>query len=191
METTMSCSALCTDVLRSEVNESEIKVNIRWMMWKDLQEVLTIENECFEYAWSEEEFVECLQQRNCVGMVAEFQGRVVGFTIYEVQKTKIYLLNVATLSEFRRKGIGTQLVAKLIAKLKNQRRSRITLEIRETNLPAQVFFRSLGFRAVDILRDFYVDSTNEDAYQMVFKHQELEPALRTFQTSRVPVVVGQ
>ena len=187
----MSCSALCTDVLRSEVNESEIKVNIRWMMWKDLQEVLTIENECFEYAWSEEEFVECLQQRNCVGMVAESQGRVVGFTIYEVQKTKIYLLNVATLSEFRRQGIGTQLVAKLIAKLKNQRRSRITLEIRETNLPAQVFFRSLGFRAVDILRDFYVDSTNEDAYQMVFKHQELEPALRTFQTSRVPVVVGQ
>ena len=180
-------SLFCTNVTR----ENEIKVSIRWMLRRDMEEVLEIENECFEFAWVEDDFMRCLRQRNCIGMVAEYQGRVVGFMIYELLKTKIHLLNVATFSEFRRKGVGTQLVAKLIAKLGNQRRSRITLEVRETNLPAQVFLRSLGFLAVDILRDFY-DETNEDAYQMVYKYQDFEPAQYSFQQpSRVSEVVGR
>ena len=43
------------------------------------------------------------------------------------------------------------------------------LEVRETNLPAQLFFRQLGFRAVSVLRDFYEDTT-EDAYLMQYRH---------------------
>ena len=60
------------------------------------------------------------------------------------------------------------MVAKLIAKLSSQRRSRIVLEVRETNLAAQLFFRSNGFRAVSVLRVFY-DDTPEDAYLMQFR----------------------
>jgi len=56
---------------------------------------------------------------------------------------------------------------KLIGKLTPERRSRIVLEVRETNLPAQLFFRSLGFRAISVLKDFYQDTT-EDAYLMHF-----------------------
>ena len=177
-------SLLCTNGAR----ENTIKASIRWMRWKDMKEVLEIENECFEFAWTEDDFVRCLQQRNCIGMVAEYQGRVVGFIFYEMLKTKIHLLNVATLSEFRRKGVATQLVARLIAKLGSQRRSRITLEVRETNLPAQLFLRSLGFRAIEILRGFY-DGTHEDAYQMVYKHQEIGQIQRTILTSRPSEVV--
>ncbi|MGL6194475.1 MAG: ribosomal protein S18-alanine N-acetyltransferase [Thermoguttaceae bacterium] len=155
----------------STLCDNEIKVNIRWMVRRDMSEVLTIEKSCFEYAWSEEEFMRCLRQRNCIGMVAEYKGRVVGFMIYELPKTKIHLLNVAVLPEFRRLGVGIQMIAKLIGKLSNQRRNRITLEVRETNLAAQLFFRSLGFRATEILRDFY-DEMCEDAYLMVYKAQE-------------------
>jgi len=43
------------------------------------------------------------------------------------------------------------------------------LEIRETNLSAQLFFRALGFRAVSVLRDFYED-TPEDAYLMQYRY---------------------
>ena len=59
------------------------------------------------------------------------------------------------------------MLTKLISKLSPQRRNRIVLEVRETNLPAQVFFRSLGFLATSVLRDFYQDTT-EDAYLMHF-----------------------
>jgi ribosomal-protein-alanine N-acetyltransferase len=61
------------------------------------------------------------------------------------------------------------MVKKLISKLSHDRRSRIQLEIRETNLPAQLFFRTLGFRATSVLRQFYED-TPEDAYLMQYRY---------------------
>jgi ribosomal-protein-alanine N-acetyltransferase len=47
--------------------------------------------------------------------------------------------------------------------------------VRETNLSAQLFFRSLGFRAVSVLRDFYEDTT-EDAYLMQYRYRAAETA---------------
>jgi ribosomal-protein-alanine N-acetyltransferase len=64
--------------------------------------------------------------------------------------------------------IGTAMVEKLIGKLSGDRRNRIVLEVRETNLDAQLFFKNLGFRAISVLRDFYTDTT-EDAYLMQFR----------------------
>ncbi len=155
---------------------SGLGVHVRWMIRRDMPEVLTIEQEAFEFPWSEEDFTRCLRQRNCIGMVAEMADSVVAFMIYELHRTKLHVLNFAVLRSHRRLGIGTRMLEKLIGKLTPDRRGRIVLEVRETNLPAQLFFRSLGFRATTVLKDFYQDST-EDAYLMQF-HAEPLPAQR-------------
>ncbi len=69
-------------------------------------------------------------------MVAEYEDRVVGFMIYELHKSRIHVLNFAVAEDCRRRGVGSQMIAKLAAKLSSQRRSRIVLEVRETNLAA-------------------------------------------------------
>jgi len=147
----------------------EIRVHIRWLVSRDMEEVLDIEQESFEFHWTEEDYLRCLRSRNCVGMVADYHGQVAGYMVYELGKNKIRLLNMATASQFRRCGVATQMIAKLIGKLSLQRRSRITFEIRETNLPAQLFFRSVGFRATQVLRNYY-EHTQEDAYLMQYRH---------------------
>jgi ribosomal-protein-alanine N-acetyltransferase len=147
----------------------QLRVHIRWMIRRDMDETLEIENQSFEFPWSEDDFVRCLRQRNCIGMVAEHDDRIIGFMIYELHKTRLHVLNFAVAREFRRLGVGTQMIAKLVNKLSHQRRSRILLEVRETNLPAQLFFRKCGFRAVSVLRDFYEDTT-EDAYVMQYRY---------------------
>ncbi len=150
------------------VGKQDVCVHIRWMIRRDMMEVLEIENQSFEFPWSEDDFIRCLRQRNCIGMVAEHDERVAGFMIYELHRNRLHILNFAVAAEFRRKGVGHQMVEKLIGKLSSQRRNRIMLEVRETNLAAQLFFRDLGFRAVSVLRDFYVDTT-EDAYLMQYR----------------------
>ena len=145
-----------------------VRVHIRWMIRRDMPEVLQTEQQSFEYAWTEEDFLRCLRQRNCIGMVAEQGERVVGFMIYELHKAKLHILNFAVHPQYRRVGVGAQMVAKLISKLSSHRRTRITLEVRETNLPAQLFFRSQGFKAVRVLRAFYEDS-GEDAFLMQYR----------------------
>lgn len=150
------------------LQQEQVKVHIRWMIRRDMQEVLRAEQESFEFAWTEEDFLKCLRQRNCIGMVAECDEHVVGFMIYELHKTKLHVLNFAVHPAHRRQNVGKQMIAKLIGKLSTHRRTRITLAVRETNLAAQLFFKAMDFRATKVLRKYYEDS-GEDAFQMQYR----------------------
>lgn len=138
---------------------------IRWMIRRDMEEVLLIERRSFEYFWTEEDFLSCLRQRNAIGMVAEHNQKIVGFMVYELLKSQLHLLNFAVDPQFRRAGVGKAMVSKMVAKLSQQKRSEIRAEVRETNLSAQLFFRSCGFSSTKVLRGYY-DETDEDAYVM-------------------------
>ncbi|MEX0819708.1 MAG: ribosomal protein S18-alanine N-acetyltransferase [Pirellulaceae bacterium] len=172
----------------STKGKQDVCVHIRWMIRRDMSEVLGIESESFEFPWSEEEFIRCLRQRNCIGMVAEFEEQVVGFMIYELHKTRLHVLNFAVDPKFRRRAVGQAMMNKLVSKLSHQRRNRILLEVRETNLSAQLFFRNIGFRAVSVLRDFY-DDTTEDAYLMQYTYQPVESE-QALPSSRITRLAG-
>lgn len=168
--------------------KTDLCVHIRWMIRRDMPEVLRIETGSFEFPWCEDDFIRCLRQRNCIGMVAEYDERVVGFMIYELHKNRLHILNFAVLSEFRRRGVGQSMVRKLVGKLSQQRRNRIMLEIRETNLAAQLFFRDGGFRAISVLRDFY-DDTTEDAYLMQYRFSPADE-LREYAEPQITRMAG-
>lgn len=82
----------------------DLKVSsIRWLIRRDMPEVLDIELGSFKFGiWNEDDFMCCLRQRNCIGMVAEYNHRIVGFMIYQLHKAKLHVLNFAVDPEFRR-----------------------------------------------------------------------------------------
>ena len=140
--------------------------HIRWMISRrDMPEVLRIEMASHAYPWDAEDFLRCLRQRNCIGLSAEFGEKIVGFMIYELHKTKFHIINFAVHPDYRRQSVGKQMAEILVSKLSDHRRTRVTVEVRETNSVAQFFFRSMGFRATGVFRQFYADS-GEDAYLM-------------------------
>jgi len=145
-----------------------------WLTRAELREALEIERRAFEFPWSEDEFIRCLRQRNCIGIGAKVNGRIVGYMVYEIYEKRFHVLNFAVDVLHRRSGIGSGLLGTLIGKMSVQRRMRIMLECRESNTAAQLFFRSQGFKAVSILRDFY-DDTVEDAY--VFQYRLESPVV--------------
>ena len=153
---------------RDSFSKPRCDVQIRWMIRRDMPEVLEIERQSFEFAWTEEDFLCCLRQRNCIGMVAERQERIAGFMIYELLKSQLHVLNFAVSNWARRQSVGTQMIEKLVNKLSQQRRQEICLEVRETNLAAQLFFRRQGLQAHGVLRNHYED-TEEDAYLMRYQ----------------------
>jgi len=146
----------------------EIPVLVRWMVRRDFAQVLAIEQACFEFPWTEQEFRQCLQQPNCLGIIAEHEDRVVGFVVYETPKNRIFITNVAVDPEFQRRHIARQMIQKLVSKMLYQRRQKIMIEIRETNLSALLCFRALGFRASTVLKNFYEDQS-EDAYVLQYR----------------------
>lgn len=145
-----------------------LAVHHRWMIRNDMAQVLGIENANFEFPWSEDDFVRCLRQRNCIGRVAEHRDRVVGFNIYELHKNRLHILNIAVHAAMQRKGVGKSILDNLKSKLSKDRRNRLMLEIRESNLTAQLFFRAQGFKAISVLREFYED-TSDDGYLFQYR----------------------
>lgn len=144
-----------------------MKHHIRWMISRDWSEVMTIESSRYLVPWTEDDLRQRLRQRNVIGMVVEHQsGSVAGYMVYGLQSGFIELLNLAVHPDHDRQGFGTAMIDKLMSKLTNGKRNSIRLLVRESNLAAQLFFRSVGFAAVSIERDHYED-THEDAYVMV------------------------
>lgn len=142
----------------------QVRYHIRWMIQRDMPEILCIENAAAATPWTEEEFRACLHKRSCIGMVAEHGERVVGFMVYELTKGQFNLLNLAVHPQHRRKGIGQLLCAKLQSKLALDRRPSLRLVVPETNLPAQLFFRAVGVKATQVLRHHF--ATDEDGFVM-------------------------
>lgn len=146
-----------------------MNVHIRWMIRRDMSDVLEIERSIYgSAAWNEDNFITCLRQRNCIGMVVETDEKIIGFMLYELHKHRLNIISFAVAFDWRRLGVGTQMVAKLAGKLSSHRRTSLTLAVRESNLDAQLFFRSQGFAATGVERNFYED-TGEDAYAMEYR----------------------
>lgn len=141
---------------------------LRWLIRRDMDEVMEIERTSFSIPWSEEDVLCCLRQQNCIGTVLEIDRKVVGFMIYELHKDQLRILNMAVSPNCRRVGYGHQMIQRLIDKLAQQRRRSIRCEVRETNLEAQLFMRSMGFRCERVLRKHY-DDTDEAAYEFWYR----------------------
>ena len=128
----------------------KITPHIRWMIRSDTPAVLDIENLCFSDPWPEEEFLDWLRERNVIGMVAEYDGKVVAYMVYQLHKASIELVNMAVQPRCQRLGVGTAMIDKLKGKLHAQRRSKLRFCIKETNLDGQLFLRAMGMKCVRI-----------------------------------------
>lgn len=146
---------------------SEAEVNVRWMIRRDVPQMLSIEQVCFDFPWDEEDFGYCLRTRNCIGMVAEVNDTLVGYMSYELHRDRLVLLNLAVVPNFERCGIGAILVNKLIGKLSAGGRNKIAVNVPETNVDAAFFFKRFGFRAVGLLRNYHPEKS-EDAFAMIY-----------------------
>lgn len=144
-------------------------LHIRWMIRRDMDRVQEIEQQSFSDPWTRQDFLNCLRQRNCIGMIAECGDDTLGYMIYELHDKKLRLLNIAVDPVRRNEGAGTAMVEKLTSKLSSERRSMLELSIREANLDGQLFFKHRGLRAVEIIRDPW--ECGQDAYRMIWRYK--------------------
>ena len=144
----------------------------------DLDAILKVERETFEYPWARKEFEYCFNEKNCRGILIERNGELVGYLFYEKRQRCYALLNCAIVASQRRRGLGTRL-ARVLTKLLDARRSEITCFARESNESAFLFLRSLGFREIWRANRFY-RATNENAYKMTFQNDTWEIERATY-----------
>ena len=125
------------------------------MKEEHINEVENIEKICFAHPWSRTDLEQQLNLDTSHFAVATLDGNVVGYMGLQIFSGEGYVTNVAVLPEYRRQGIAKMLIEK---QLQNEM-SFITLEVRESNLPAIKLYESCGFENVGIRPKFYTNPT--------------------------------
>lgn len=145
------------------VSKIDLPIDIELAQHSHVGEMLRIEHEAFGiHAWDGDQFHRCIARRPFCCLLAIAVQRIVGFAVYEIQRSGFELMSLAVDKRFRRLDVGSQLIWKIQGyAVASPKRKRIVTVVRERNLAAQLFFKSRGFRAMSFTDDYYSDC--EDA----------------------------
>lgn len=126
-------------------------------------QIAALERACFSMPWSENSVRSELDNPLSLWLVAEEDGRVLGYVGSQTVMGESDMLNLAVDIECRHRGIGRQLVLELCDALRcKQQATQLTLEVRASNEAARQLYRSLGFELVG-KRPRYYTKPVEDA----------------------------
>ena len=129
-----------------------------------IDDVCSLEQKCFSHP---------ISKKNLETLLLGTMGK--GFVSYDTKENKIaayggvmvvadeaQILNVATHPDYRRRGLGKEIMLKLISHSAESGAEFVTLEVRENNTPAILLYYSLGFVEVGRIKGYYKDPA-EDA----------------------------
>lgn len=158
------------------------EIIIRRMTMADVDGVAAVEAATFPTPWSRDAFVSEMNNVAARYLVAEKDGRVIGYAGAWIILDESHITNIAVFKEERGQGIGRKLTAGLMQYLSNLGAAYATLEVRKSNMVAQNLYVSLGFIKLGVRKRYYEDN-GEDALIMVCDHMpEADPDFEETET---------
>lgn len=131
-----------------------------------IDDILLIEQQCFSLPWTRNQLMAQLSEYMHIFLAAEDEsGRAVGYVGLMYVLDEGYISNVAVSPDRRREGIADMLLTELYARAKAKKLSFLTLEVRESNIPAQCLYKKHGYTEVGRRKDYY-SRPKEDAVLM-------------------------
>ncbi len=137
-------------------------ITIREMKSQDTAQVAELEKLCFLDPWNEESIAHELVNPLSCWLVAVDGDKVAGYVGSQTVIDESDMMNIAVHPDYRRQGIGAELVNVLGEKLKEKGSLRLSLEVRASNESAQALYQKLGFAQVG-RRPRYYRNPREDA----------------------------
>ncbi|MGE5598380.1 MAG: ribosomal protein S18-alanine N-acetyltransferase [Bacteroidota bacterium] len=136
------------------------------MTLADLDEVLAVENLSFTTPWSRQSFYyELTENPRALYLVVREDGNLAGYIGMWIVFDEGHITNLAVHPGHRRRGVATLLLDALTAAAKERGVTRLTLEVRRSNVAAQLLYARYGFVCSGVRRRYYRDN-NEDALIM-------------------------
>lgn len=147
-----------------------LDVKVRKAESTDLQGLLAIEEKCFgSEKFSPETVTAFLERDDAFIVIAEEEGGLVGsaMCLVSMERREGRIASVAVLTDRRREGIGSKLLAECEAIFLCMGLEEHSLEVETNNEPAISMYLSHGFRIIGMIEDFY--GSGRHAYYMVKK----------------------
>lgn len=137
---------------------------IREFRRPDIKKVLEIEMSSFDDPYPSNVLLE-IYNLGAGFLVAQKDNSIVGYIIFWIRfEDEGHIISIAVDKDYRREGIGSELVETAVEIFKKYSVKTIKLEVRMGNTQARKFYKKIGFKENRILEKYYEDS--EDAVIM-------------------------
>lgn len=142
------------------------RVTFRQMGFGDLDRIMEIESEIYEFHWTRGNFVDSIESGyRC--SVMERGGFIVGYGVMMIVMDEAHLLNLSVAKNWQRLGMGRQLLENFMEIAKGEGLKYFQLEVRLSNEVAMGLYKSAGFNEIAVRPNYYpARSGREDALIM-------------------------
>jgi len=130
------------------------KVTVKLLAAEHISGAAEIERQCFAEPWSENA-LKMLTAPNAFGVVCLDGDTVAAYGGMICVLDEGQITNIATLPDFRRRGLARRVLCKMLDEAKSRGLSFVTLEVRESNTAAIELYSGLGFCALGSRPNFY------------------------------------
>ena len=130
-------------------------IRIKKMTDAHITQIAQLEKMCFSDPWSESSVASELENRLSLWLVALDGDTVAGYVGSQSVLDAADMMNIAVHPDYRRQGIGRDLVLALAEALQEKGIRSLMLEVRQSNTPAIALYEQLGFRQVGLRPNYY------------------------------------
>lgn len=130
-------------------------IEITHMREEHIDEVADLEYRSFSQPWSRDAFGDTLAKDEYIYLVALAEGRVAGYVGAVIALDEGDITNIAVDEQYKRAGIGMELMKQMEQLLAKKAVKEIFLEVRESNLAARSLYAKCGYAEVGIRKNFY------------------------------------
>ena len=122
-----------------------------------IEEILAIENECFDRPWTYETLSFEIHSPLCALAYEERERKIASYALGRVVADEGELLRLGTSPQHRRQGLAEKSLAALLDKMREVGAKKCFLEVRSRNAPAIALYEKLGFVRVGLRKKYYGD----------------------------------
>jgi ribosomal-protein-alanine acetyltransferase len=126
----------------------------------DVASVVEIERQSNSHPWTEKNFHDALAS-GYLCLLARDHGAVSGFAVARLLVDEAELLLIAVTPAMRRQGVALLLWIDMAERLRASGAQTVHLEVRESNISAQAFYRSRGFTPSGVRPRYYPNGAHE------------------------------
>jgi len=136
---------------------------IRSINEDDLDAIMAIEEDAYDFPWTKKIFLDCLRMGYCCRLI-EYDNQIIAYAIMSIAADEAHLLNLCVCKSKQNEGLGQYLLTAMIEIALNQSTEFIFLEVRPSNILAINLYDKNNFNEVGRRKNYYpAGKAREDA----------------------------
>lgn len=139
-----------------------METHVRHLGPSDLDDLVELERTCFDYHWTQDQFLMGLDRGAYVILGIRMDEQLVAYLAFSLIEDEMEILNLAVHPDFRKKRLGSALMDRAFAICRAKGIAKSFLDVKESNSPAIAMYQKYGYKQFGVRKRYYPD-TKEDA----------------------------